>query len=257
MLVLTYLAAFAFGIGSPLCTMDFFPLSKHPELTYFWGTFGTEMLAASPGDRSLPFERREWAMPYSLDGLVGQEFALEAVAGRDSEILRALDGFDGEEGPRRVVLVLWDYDPGCAPIPFKDGERLGIPGESVFAKGLLRERDLWSQGLPTFDLFFGGQHVYPFAATKHGRESAESLQRSRAERGDTLPPPPHLAASEAFELVHSLPERCEYATYPGITSARLDQLTETWAAKRDHAGVDRLLATHQRWRLDPGENCAR
>ena len=94
-----------------------------------------------------PFVYAEWQPPGSRPTIAGQVVLVERVLGPDSVDVRRLVG-----GARRAVLVPWDHDSGCEPIPWMSPPRWIAPSTVGFVAARLRPRDKWASGLPTFDV---------------------------------------------------------------------------------------------------------
>jgi hypothetical protein len=66
----------------------------------------------------------------------------------------------GARSSSRVVLVPWDYDPGCTPAPWGNSflwRRLGARG---LYTATLRDSAHWAAGLPTYDVFLPETQPY-------------------------------------------------------------------------------------------------
>jgi hypothetical protein len=94
-----------------------------------------------------PFVYPEWQPPGSRPTISGQVVLVERVLGPDSIDVRRLIG-----NARRAVLVPWDHDTGCEPIPWTSPPRWIAPETVGFVPARLRPRDKWAGGLPTFDV---------------------------------------------------------------------------------------------------------
>ena len=66
-------------------------------------------------------------------------------------------------GVTQVVVVPWDYDPGCRPLPWGRSARFVAPGTRGLYVAELRAQEHWAGGIPTFDLHNPG-HL-PYTAT--------------------------------------------------------------------------------------------
>ena len=94
-----------------------------------------------------PFVYADWQPPGSRPTISGQVVVVERVLGADSADVRRLLG-----DARRAVLVPWDHDTGCEPIPWTSRARWIAPSAVGFVAARLRPRDKWASGLPTFDV---------------------------------------------------------------------------------------------------------
>lgn len=243
--ILTLISAALLGLTRPFCSIAVNPFSPGPSETYFWGVFSDEMVEAPPGDHPLGMEPGHWSTPDSGNVVYGQVVYIGEVAGhRASELRRNL----GDRGYIRAVVVLWDYDAACEPTRFGNGTPWGIVGDSAYFRATLRERSEWVGELPTFDVYWAGEGIYPFTATKHGREFQAYLREewdntelAREEKG-------RLTAAQAFRLVRALPDRCAYLRSPLIAKVRLWWVMWRWREVRDYYPAGQILEQHRKLR---------
>jgi hypothetical protein len=119
-----------------------------------------------------PFVYAEWQRPGSRPAISGQVVIVERVLGRDSADVRRLLG-----RVRKAVLVPWDHDTGCEPIPWTSAARWIAPSTVGFVAARLRPRDKWAGGLPTFDVRDAWREPY---TAERARLALGSLGRERA-----------------------------------------------------------------------------
>ncbi len=103
-----------------------------------------------------------------------------------------------------IVIVPWDYDAGCQPVPWSQSYHwLREPGVRFFSVAL-RDSGSWYRGLPTFDAYAPENAAYPpaFASPVYGRQ------------GSSITP------EELFDFYEAMPAQ-EDAGAPGaLTNAR-------------------------------------
>ena len=104
------------------------------------------------GEGMAPFTYPDWQPPGSRRAIVGQVVTVEQVSGAAATDVRSAG--------RRAVLVPWDHDPGCEPIPWMSRARWIPVGRRGFVAARLRPRDRWVDGLPTFDVSDGWREPY-------------------------------------------------------------------------------------------------
>lgn len=238
------------------CSISVNPFAVPPEATYLWAVFTPDMVPASGGEHHQRRESRgHWSAPDSAFPLQGQIVAVGGALGRSA---RAVTSGLGRDAMSRAVLVLWDHDAACEPVPFRNaGEPWGIPGDTVVMAAQLRPRHQWLSGLPTLDVFYGGEGIYPLSRTKHGREFADFLEKNPVE-GLTRPAK-YLSPVQAFELVGDLPSRCDHVDRPRRAAIRLWWASRKWSRKRDHYPVADVLDAHralQQPHIQPPKYCA-
>jgi hypothetical protein len=151
------------------------------SVSFFLATATTDTVAAGPGD--MTFSHRGGHRAVARTGpIFGQRVTLTRAGG-------AAAGLAGS-----AVVVGWDYDDSCQPVPFGGSARLVKPGTTALFEGTLRPREHWVDGRPTFDIQLRPQ--LPYTGTErpwHSRES-EPL-------GEILP------AELLFDVYEALPTR--------------------------------------------------
>jgi hypothetical protein len=101
----------------------------------------------SASDALPPFVYADWQPPGSRPTISGQVVVVERVLGADSADVRRRLG-----SARKAVLVPWDHDTGCEPIPWTSRPRWIAPSTEGFVAARLRPREKWAGGMPTFDV---------------------------------------------------------------------------------------------------------
>jgi hypothetical protein len=104
----------------------------------------------------------------SRRAIYGQVVRVERLEGRATSRLGAAVASAGNE----VVVVPWDYDASCVPVPWDRSARWLTSGSSAVLLGRLRDRTDWVGGRPTFDLTPGADTYHPAGyARDWGRDS--------------------------------------------------------------------------------------
>ncbi len=135
----------------------------------------------------------------------GQIFDLGGYSGSGAAVL---DSALVEAGDSAVVVVLWDYDPGCNPTSWSGSAQWAVVGYPTFLTVTLRPISQWAGERPTFDSFWAGMMVYPSAATKVSSDSAVALDTLRLPFSEVFPNA--LSPEEVFRLLRALPELCDW-----------------------------------------------
>ena len=140
------------------------------------------------------------------------------------------------------MLVLWDYDAGCSVTRYGGPLPLGVVGDTVFVRARLRDESEWVDGLPTYDSFWAGAHVYETASLTAWRDWILEIQRE-------FSAPPwerevRMSPREVFALVASLPQPCDYVWNRSAAATQLE------LAQIAHLGdrrfpVQELLESHE------------
>jgi hypothetical protein len=94
-----------------------------------------------------PFVFADWQPPGSRPTIRGQVVVVERVLSGDSAAVRQTLG-----PTMRAVLVPWDHDTGCEPIPWTSRPTWIKPGTVGFVPARLRPRDKWAGAVATFDV---------------------------------------------------------------------------------------------------------
>lgn len=235
--------------GPPVCSIEVNPFSVGSSDTYFWGVFGSETVQAPAAGHPVTQRPGHYSVPDTTPDVWGQIVYVHDAAGEGAGQL-ALD--DSRSWTSAAVVVLWDYDAGCEPTPFDGPEPWGFSGASAYFLVSPRDREDWAYGLPTFDAYYAGQTIYPFAATRHGLESIQARREFWEEHGDPLPEPPRLSPQEVFELLQVLPFPCDYVHDLESASNRLREAIFDWSTKVTYRPADRIFEKHVDWRDHAG-----
>jgi hypothetical protein len=128
-------------------------LCDQPRLRPLRDAAETHLIVAATADTRVagegtpPFAYPDWQPPGKRPTIAGQVVVLERVSGASARLVRKAAG-----ATRHVVLVPWDHDTGCQPIPWT-ARPLWIPvGQTGFVAARLRPRERWVDGMPTFDV---------------------------------------------------------------------------------------------------------
>lgn len=112
---------------------------------------------------------------------------------------------------REAVVVPWDYDPACQPVPWARSARWVTHAEPGFYRARPRPRAAWIQGRPTYDAFRADIEPYP-----HGKYFERGYRNT-----DSAQAPGALTPSEYFELYSALPASADAVRDPEAALARL------------------------------------
>lgn len=96
----------------------------------------------------------------------------ERIHGQRFTVLRSTND-SGAEGVNRreAIMVPWDYDAVCQPVPWPRTARWLPRTDTLVVTGVLRRSEEWASGLPTYDVTAVPQSVY----TGHWSEARGSL----------------------------------------------------------------------------------
>lgn len=137
--------------ASTVCSKFPTPGLKTANEPYFLGTATPDTVLAGPGEIRLRRGEGHFAMSGKTWKVYGQVVTVARVGG----------GSPGIEPGSQVVVVPWDYDPGCLPVLWGRSSAW-IPASSQrFFFPSLRPESLWVGGLPTFDSFTPEADVFP------------------------------------------------------------------------------------------------
>ena len=138
-----------------MCTLVHSPNLKRRGEPYFLGIPLRDTVPAGPGATSWS-RSRDGHFGRPTDHPVYGQFVKVSKTG-GSELppdAKALD---------TVVVVAWDYDPGCEPLPWARSSAW-LPEDSLlFFTVSPRDRAHWYRNYPTFDAFAPENAVYPSA----------------------------------------------------------------------------------------------
>jgi hypothetical protein len=179
------------------------PLGRSATATIMLATGRADTIAAGAGE-----VRMERASPNpSAPAAYGQVFDVVRFAGADSaKLARAFERLSD----KRVILVPWDYEDMCKPIPWTRGAAwvdVGSPG--TFAALHLRPEAYWVNGTPVFDVFYAYEAPYPSGILFRANRSLERNMRTD----------PELTAAEYFDLLQAMPTYQDAKVQPDSATA--------------------------------------
>lgn len=178
---------------------------SRPDAVFFTGRPLADTLFAGPGSIRFTLEPGHSGRPRERP-IHGQLVAVERLgAMATAELRRTVT-----EAGNRVVLVPWDYDAGCAPVPWPGSARWIPDHEAGLFVAALRDREHWVDDIPTLDVSAAQMVPYPAAIVR---------ATSRAYIGA------HLTAEEMLGLAEAMPT---YAGAEADPHGALERM-ETWA----------------------------
>ena len=133
------------------CTKGSLGAPLGERMVFFTGTATVDTLRAGPGSVRYGAGGGHFAAGVERE-IYGQLVAVGALGGR------AVEGW--AEGVEEVVVVPWDYDPACRPLPWGRSARWVQPGTEGFYIAELRAPEHWVDGKPTVDLHNPGNLPY-------------------------------------------------------------------------------------------------
>ena len=223
--------------ATSLCSLDPTIGVQDTSLTHFVGSALADTLPAGLGGVKPSREGGHWG-PGRQRAVYGQLVRLDTLGGASADQVReALR----RQGLRDVLVVPWDYDPGCEPTYWNGSAQWVEEGLVGFYKLKLRPQKQWHDGRPSFDAFAADLQPYPHGPFfREGYKGTDALRRRAS-----------LDAREMFQL---------YQVLPIWTKAKLDtqalQPMERWA--RENPGLagkypaDEILADLRRFIRRPG-----
>jgi len=182
----------AAGDSMRVCSFVPVAIGRDTTATYFIGRAGTDTILTGPGTVSFEMRFGHWGRPSSRS-IYGRVVRVEQLGGNGR---RALEAVFARRGIRDVVVVPWDYDPACQPVPWVGVAHWVETTQPGFYRVRLRAESLWVDGRPVLDAFRADMEPYP-----HG------VFFQRGYRGtDALRNGPALTPREYFELYAALPD---------------------------------------------------
>lgn len=176
-----------------------------PSGSVFLGRPLADTLEAGPGTIRYGLEPGHFGRPVERT-IYGQLVSVERLAAAVPAELRAQIRAAGD----RVVLVPWDYDAGCTPVPWARSARWLEDDERGVFEARLREREHWVSDIPTLDVRAPQMVPYPAAIPRAAREPYVGAA---------------LTADEMLDFIDALPTFEESRQDPPRALARL----ESWA----------------------------
>ena len=181
----------ALASPAPLCSLAPFPHGRDPNVTYLVGVALADTMLAGPGRVRPSRGGGHWG-PGRERTIYGQLVRVDTLAGARAEDLQHAFA---QQGARQILIVPWDYDPGCEPTFWTGSARWVEPGLTGFFTVTPRSTDHWVHGVPTFDAFAADLEPYPHGAFfRAGYRGTEALRTSAS-----------LSPREFFEMYTVLP----------------------------------------------------
>jgi hypothetical protein len=178
--------------AAALCDQPRLRSLRHADETHLIVTATSETRDA--GEGTAPFIYPDWQRLGQRPSIVGQIVTLARVSGAAAAVVR--------DAGRRAVLVPWDHDTGCEPIPWTGDPRWIPRGRTGFVAARLRPRDRWVDGMPTFDVSDAWREPYSI-------ERMRQLTVNMPEAAQALMTPEEYAS-----LYAALPEISEWQRDP-------------------------------------------
>lgn len=194
------------GQSLPACSLSaWFGAPTRPVDALFIGRALADTVETGPGSIRYTLEQGHFGRPVART-IYGQVISVERLSAAVSPALRAQVRAVGD----RVVLVPWDYDAGCAPVPWARSAQWVDAGERGVFTARLREREHWVSDIPTFDVSAPQMVPYPAAIPRGTRTAYVGAA---------------LSADELLDFMDSLPTSEEFRRDPPRALARI----EGWA----------------------------
>jgi hypothetical protein len=225
--VSTLLALSAFALAFPrrpaaasrVCSRIPVAVGRDPATTYFTGRAMRDSVRTGPGTLREQAQAvgGHWGSGRSRT-IFGQVVQVEKLGGNGAP---AIEAAFGRGGGREVIVVPWDYDPACQPVPWASTARWVASDEPGFYRVRVRAESLWVAGRPVLDAFFADMEPYPHGVFfQRGFRGMDALRRG-----------PSLTPAEYFELFAALPDLSRATRDPAVAAAELD------AWEREHPAI--------------------
>ncbi len=149
--VCVVVASLMVALPLPGCSMASVGAIATPATAFLLARAGSDTVRVGPGAVQFIVAPGH-SGPASNRDIYGLELDVEAIAGPARALL-----------PRRTtraIVVPWDYDAGCRPVPFAPSVRWVSAGVRGVFRAELRPRSGWIDGVPTLDLFTPGTEPY-------------------------------------------------------------------------------------------------
>lgn len=191
---------------------------RDTSIAYFVATAQPDTIASGPGRvRASPHGGHRG--PASNRAIYGQLVTIQRLGGVAAQ--EAESAFARRES-RQALVIPWDYDPSCQPVPWARSARWVTNPQPGFYRAHPRPRVEWIDGRPTYDVFRADIEPYP-----HGTYFGRGYRNADSARA-----PGALTASEYFDLYATLPTSVEATRDP---EGALAQLAEWEARHPDQA----------------------
>ena len=211
-----------------MCSLESLAIARDTAGTHFVATALADTVLAGPGSVR-PSDQEGHSGPAHARPVHGQLMRIDTLGGANSEAVRAAAA---RSGTRDVVVVPWDYDPGCMPTYWSPSARWVEPGLTGFYTVRARPTSEWVGGRPTFDAFAAALEPYPHRRIFLAGYDGTGAFRRRAS----------LTPVEMFSLYQALPP--QGARTASGDSADLAPL-RAWAAAHPELAIkhpaDRML----------------
>ena len=182
---------------SPVCSRMTFAVGRDTVTTFFVGRALPDTVLTGPGTVRFEATSGHWGSGNARP-IYGQIIAIDQLGGAGA---RALEAAFVRAGARRVVVVPWDYDAACQPVPWSGSRKWVETTEPGFYRVRLRPESLWVDGRPVLDAFTADLDPYPHGLFfQRGYGGTDVLRRG-----------PALSAAEYFAFHSALPEWGEAA----------------------------------------------
>jgi len=170
------------------CSKFALPIPLGDSGAFFVGEASADTLHAGPGAVAYHSGHGHYG-PTDRDAIYGQVVRVDRTGGPATRLL--------PPGTHEAVVVPWDYDSLCRPLPWGRSARWVSPGTPGFFIAELRAPEDWVGGRPTFDLHNPGSLPYTGSETFRGigRHDVSSL----------------LSPDQVFDLYRAAPTASEVA----------------------------------------------
>ena len=204
---------------NPPCSLGPFPYGRDPNVTYLVGVALADTMLAGPGRVRPSRGGGHWG-PGLERTIYGQLVRVDTLAGaRADDIQKAF----AQRVARQILIVPWDYDPGCEPTYWTGSARWVAPDLTGFYTVTPRSSDQWVEGLPTFDAFAADLEPYPHGAFfRAGYRGTDALRTSAS-----------LSPREFFDMYAVLPTWEESKSRDSTAFERVSQ----WARNNSNLAV--------------------
>lgn len=172
---------------------------RDASVSFFVATAKSDTVATGAGAvRPSPLGGH-WS-PANNRAIYGQVVTIHQLGGAASAV--AESSFV-RRAAREAVLVPWDYDPACQPVPWARSARWVTDARPGFYRARLRSSAEWANGRPTYDVYHADIEPYPHGLFfQRGYRGTDSAQMATA-----------LTATEYFGVYAALPDaaaaRCQ------------------------------------------------
>lgn len=200
------------GASPARCSMIGFAGPVGDRTVFFLGVARPDTVLAGPG-RTVQVAGPGHFGPESGRPVYGQLVAVERFGGPGAQLDARHDSL--------VVVIPWDYDPQCRPMRWTRSDQFVEPGVQKFFLPVLRDREAWVGGLPTFDAFVPEWSSFPNPA------------RDSTRRGQFRV----MTAVELFDLYQRVPSHAAIAREDwAVVTPLLEWSEERWPGLEVYPG---------------------